>query len=164
MAAMVQLLTAASDPFARDHMQPGHFTASAFIVTADLKHILLIWHSKLHRWLQPGGHFEATDADFVAAARREVAEETGLTALHLLAAPFDLDVHVIPARKSDPAHQHFDVRCLFESPTMAGAASSDAEGLQWVALDAVDQLASDASVLRAVNRLLAMRAKRRGLA
>lgn len=51
------------------------FTASVYIVR-DGK-ILLHWHKKLGRWLQPGGHIEL-DEDPNQAAIREVKEETGL--------------------------------------------------------------------------------------
>ncbi len=157
---MLQLLARAGDPFARDHMVPGHLTASAFVVTPDFGQLLLIFHGKLRRWLQPGGHFEPADEDCVAAARREVAEETGLDDVQLVRALFDLDVHAIPAIKADPAHLHFDVRSLFVAAQRGGVAASDALGLRWVPLDEVNALESDASVMRAVRRLQLMRAGR----
>ena len=105
-------------PTSRDTFAPGHYTASAFVLSPDGRDLLLIEHAKLARWLQPGGHVDPDDADLVAAARREGAEETGLHDLELLQpAPFDLDVHVIPARKADPEHRHFDVRYLFRALT-----------------------------------------------
>jgi 8-oxo-dGTP pyrophosphatase MutT (NUDIX family) len=50
------------------------FTASVFIVR-DGK-VLLHWHKKLNKWLQPGGHIEL-DEDPNQAALREAKEETG---------------------------------------------------------------------------------------
>ena len=52
-----------AEPFARDHYQPGHFTASAFVLDPDEQAVLLIYHGKLKRWLQPGGHVEERDRD-----------------------------------------------------------------------------------------------------
>src|SRR5437762_10909961 len=46
----------------RRHMSPGHFTASAFVLSPDYDEVLLIFHKKLGRWLQPGGHVDAGDA------------------------------------------------------------------------------------------------------
>lgn len=164
------LLDAPGDPFARDHYTPGHFTASAFVLSPDGQQILLIWHSKLLRWLQPGGHFEPTDGDLLAAARRELAEEVGLVDVPL-AAPvegggyelFDVDVHVIPARPAteeraeEPEHEHFDLRLLFRAKSHLVAAGSDAVDVRWVPLADVGQiesLESDESVVRAVRKLV----------
>ena len=144
----------AGDPFARDHWDPGHFTASAFVLSPDERSILLVFHGKLHRWLQPGGHVEPGDADVLAAARREIAEETGLMDCGVVGdGLFDVDVHVIPARKSDPAHRHFDARILLRAPSFAFAAGSDALAARWVPLGEVHTVETDESVLRAVRKL-----------
>jgi hypothetical protein len=67
---------------------------------------------------------------------------------------FDVDIHDIPALGDAPPHQHFDVRFLFASPTSAVRAASDADAARWVALDAVDSVQSDASVMRAVRQIV----------
>ncbi len=36
--------------------RPGHLTGSALVVDPDDRRILLLFHAKLQRWLQPGGH------------------------------------------------------------------------------------------------------------
>lgn len=150
--------TASGDPFARDHYVPGHFTASAFVVAPEAGALLLILHAKLARWLQPGGHVDPEDRDLIEAARREVTEETGLRALHLAHdGIFDLDVHVIPARAAEPAHEHFDVRFLFRAPDRLVHAASDARAVRWVPLTKVAAIESDASVGRAVAKLIAGR-------
>jgi len=51
------------------------FTASVFIVSEGK--VLLHFHKKLRKWLQPGGHIEL-DEDPNQAAIREAKEETGL--------------------------------------------------------------------------------------
>src|SRR4051812_12468557 len=92
---MRHLAAQPGDVFSRSHFVPGHFTASAFILSPDRKALLLIHHLKLDRWLQPGGHVEADDVDVLAAARREVEKEVGLPADLPLFRPglFDLDIH-----------------------------------------------------------------------
>lgn len=152
-AAMLSLVEAA-DPFARDHWVPGHFTASAFVVSPDGQSLLLIFHEKFRRWLQPGGHVEAEDADLAATARREVEEETGVSEVDVLDGLFDVDVHDIPARRDDPAHRHFDVRVLMRARSLEFLAGSDALAARWVRLDAVPQVETDESVLRAVRKLI----------
>ncbi len=97
-----------ADPFARDHL-PGHFTGSAWLVSADGERVLLTHHRKLGLWLQLGGHADG-DTDLARVALREAEEETGLRDLVVDSAVFDLDRHAIPARGNEPEHWHYDVR------------------------------------------------------
>ena len=150
----VELAKGAGNSACRDHFVPGHFTSSGFVLPPEGEELLLIFHGKLDRWLQPGGHLEHGDADPLAGARREVAEEVGLLELELVSAGlFDVDVHEIPARRAEPAHEHFDLRFLFRARTRAVAAGSDARDVRWVAWTAVNEHESDASVMRAVEKL-----------
>ncbi len=156
---MLVLVDAPGDVFSRHHFTPGHFTASAFVLSPDASALLLILHGTLKLWLQPGGHVDPEDEDVFGAARREVMEETGVSDLRRVAlgSPLlDLDVHPIPpnAKKSEPAHEHFDVRILLQSTTWEIAAGSDAQDARWVPLREVEDAGTDDSVLRAVRRVI----------
>lgn len=151
-ARMLSLLEARA-PLSRSHFEPGHLTASAFVLSPEADAVLLIFHRKLGIWVQPGGHVEPGDLDLEAAARREVAEEVGLSLTGPAAAVFDLDIHDIPARKDEPAHQHFDVRFCLRSPTRDFATSDEVVEARWVALSEIDQVTGDESVLRAARKL-----------
>ena len=101
-----------AEPFSRAQ-ETAHFTGSAVIVDPEGRRVCLVHHAKLGRWLQPGGHADAADEGSMAlSALREAHEETGMrVSLHPSASrPFDVDVHVIPARKTEPEHRHLDVR------------------------------------------------------
>ena len=151
---MSALLEGERDPFARASFEPGHFTASSFVLSPDEQSVLLVFHRKLKRWLQPGGHVDPEDSDIVSAAQREVAEEVGLRTLeHLGRGILDVDIHPIPALANDPPHEHFDVRFLFRSPTLAARAGSDAKAVRWASLDDITTELTDASVLRAVTKI-----------
>jgi 8-oxo-dGTP pyrophosphatase MutT (NUDIX family) len=143
-------------PFDRQQFEPGHFTASAFVVHDD--YLLLIWHTKLHRWLQPGGHIDASDASPHAAARRELAEEANVADAVGDGQLFDLDIHPIPPnpKRGEPGHEHFDLRFLFHVASDTVAAGSDAGAAKWLPLDQVTADATDASVTRAVVKLRAV--------
>lgn len=145
--AMLRLLAESADPFSRHQFKPGHFTASALVVAPATQRVLLIAHPTLGLWLQPGGHIEAHDISAVEAARREVVEETGVLA-RLDPVLFDVDVHEIPARTSQPEHRHFDLRFLAlveGQPEAAGAEGVDA---RWLTHDEALRLTTDGSVRR----------------
>ena len=151
---MLSLLEQPGAAFSRSNVAPGHFTASAFVLCPERRRVLLIHHQKLGRWLQPGGHVEPTDETLLDAARREVAEETGIVAGPLLGSGiFDVDIHSIPATSKDAAHLHFDVRYAFVTEGLELAASPEVLGARWVELDAVSRLTDEESVLRCVERL-----------
>ena len=89
-------------PFDQD-AQASHVTASAFVVSA--LGVVLVRHRLLGLWVQPGGHVEPDESPH-AAACREVAEETGLLAVHT-APPLLVDVSVHPGPRG---HVHHDCR------------------------------------------------------
>jgi len=154
-ARMQKLNTGSHDAFSSNNFDPGHFTASAFVLSPDQNNLLLIFHSKLQRWLQPGGHIEDSDTDVFHAARREVLEETGVSSGEIVNGElFDLDIHTIPARKGLPAHNHYDLRVLIIAESNKLCAGTDAIDAKWVPLMEVGQIESDESVMRAVRKIL----------
>ena len=150
---MIELAELSPNPGERSQFEPGHFTASSYVLSPDSSALLLIFHGKLRRWLQPGGHFETADNSASDAAKRELSEETGVDASLLQSAPFDLDIHSIPARKMEPEHEHFDLRFVFRANSDKIAAASDALDARWVKLAEISQIESDAWVMRAAAKL-----------
>ena len=152
--AILDLLVGEGDAFARDHWTPGHVTCSAFVLHPTEPALLLIHHTALDRWLQPGGHVEPEDVDTEAAARREVAEETGVRELTVVSeGPFDLDVHAIPARGEAPGHLHHDVRWLLRAGSASLVRTGEVRDVAWVPLAELAGRGVDESVLRAVRTI-----------
>jgi len=147
-ARIVDFITTQPDAFERT-LAVGHITASAWIVDPARAHALLLHHRKLERWLQPGGHVDG-DPDVRAAALREAREETGLRTLRFATeAVYDLDVHPIPARGAEPAHEHFDIRFALEAdPREPLRGNVESVDLRWVPLGELDAYAIDDSVRR----------------
>ncbi len=134
----------------------GHLTGSALVVDPSRKASLLIHHTKLDRWLQPGGHADG-DGDLGRVALREATEETGLTGLSLVLPAIDLDIHDIPARGDEPAHLHLDVRFLVLAPPGAVANHNhEAIDAKWVTLDDAADYMADGELKRLFTKGLAM--------
>ena len=116
VARMRDLLYRSSAPFDRTSYEPGHVTASGVVLSPDRASVLLVYHRRLRRWLQPGGHIEPDDATVVAAASREVLEETGIeVAGGKIAVVVGVHVHPIPAARGEPPHWHHDVALAFRA-------------------------------------------------
>lgn len=138
-------------------LRAGHVTGSAWVVDPARSRVLLTHHRKLGRWFQLGGHSDG-DADIVAVATREAEEESGLDVTLLDPGIFDLDIHEIPARKSDPAHFHFDVRFLFVAGSERFRVSAESNRLAWVPVVDVARYTDEASMLRMQRKWLAFAA------
>lgn len=153
-------LASAPDVFERGHAI-GHFTGSAWVVSADGRRVLLTHHRKLDLWLQPGGHADG-DEDLARVALREAEEETGVPALRLEDGEiFDLDRHRIPARKTDPEHWHYDARYVVRCTADEGfIVSEESHALAWREVtDVADDPGADGSVRRMARKWLARRAR-----
>jgi 8-oxo-dGTP pyrophosphatase MutT (NUDIX family) len=131
----------------------GHVTGSAWIVDLTRTHVLLTHHGKLDKWLQLGGHADG-DSDVLRVALREASEESGIAGIRPVSpAIFDVDIHLIPARRTEPEHFHYDVRFLLEADrTVPLRMSDESKDLRWVPLASVESLTQEESVLRMVRK------------
>jgi len=139
----------------------GHLTGSAVVIDPSTQLVLLLFHAKVQRWLQPGGHADG-DGNLARVALREAEEETGIDGLRVLTPAVDLDVHVFhnakaPEPDREPDHLHLDVRHLVLAP--AGAVprgNEESEGLRWVAAGELGALELDEGTVRMVRSALAV--------
>jgi 8-oxo-dGTP pyrophosphatase MutT (NUDIX family) len=135
--------------------RPGHLTGSAFVVDAAGERFVLLFHAKLRRWLQPGGHADG-DMNLAAVALREATEETGMAGLVVDPTPLDVDVHEVRPPRED-AHLHLDVRYLVVAPPGAElAGNEESTDLLWVRWEDLAGFEVDRGLLR-----LAAAARRR---
>ncbi len=153
---ILELIRTEPDCFHR-RLLTGHITGSALIVDPDRTQALLLYHAKLLKWLQPGGHADG-NPDVLQVAIREAEEETGLTGFRpIQVTPFDLDVHPIPARGAEPAHFHYDIRYLLEAePDWKLNPNSESKALKWIPLSEISRYNTELSVTRMVDKLAAM--------
>lgn len=98
----------------------GHITASGLVISPDKK-VLVVFHNKLQKFLQPGGHIEKDDKNIIFSAMREVREETNLNNIELCSwclnnnSPIMIDTHKIPEnkQKNENEHYHHDFMFIF---------------------------------------------------
>jgi 8-oxo-dGTP pyrophosphatase MutT (NUDIX family) len=149
---VMRLLRESNAPFSRTSYDPGHVTASAIVISPDSLSILLVYHERLERWLQPGGHIEPEDPSVIAAARREVLEETGIQIVDEELPLVSVDVHEIPAARGEPEHLHHDLMFGFQLDAMV----QPAEWTQtvWCSVSQLDRYGVDGALLNGVARAL----------
>lgn len=99
----------------------GHVVASGYVYAKKERKFLLVYHRDFKKFIYPGGHIDKEDISPIQAARREVAEETGLINVQNVSnfedenVPIDIDTQKIEIneRLNLPQHYHFDYRYLF---------------------------------------------------
>jgi 8-oxo-dGTP pyrophosphatase MutT (NUDIX family) len=145
---ILELLTEHGAALADRTTMPGHLTGSALVVNHARTHVLLLFHSKLQRWLQPGGHADG-DHDLAAVALREATEETGIAGLAVLLPAVDVDIHRIPALGDMDSHLHLDLRFVVVAPDGASAIRNhESEELRWVTPQELEELSDEPGLIR----------------
>lgn len=140
------------DCFERNCFLDGHVTGSAWVLSTNYEQVLLTHHKKLERWLQLGGHSDG-ESNTLLVAKREAEEESGLAVEIASGEIFDVDVHEIPPRGTDPVHKHYDVRFLFQADDSAPLTiSNESVDLRWVPLDRLTDFTTEESVLRMMRK------------
>ena len=152
---ILALLELTAAPFSRDQFHPGHITCTAVILHPVGRQFLLMHHHRHRRWLLPGGHVEESDVTLGETARREAAEETAVR----IARPgsgrlVGMDVHAIPARKSEPLHLHHDLIFAFRAESEEFAVSEEAPEVTWCGTEDIARYQLPGSIIRAAMRAL----------
>jgi 8-oxo-dGTP pyrophosphatase MutT (NUDIX family) len=132
---------------------PGHFTGSALVVDPATRQTLLLHHTKLRKWLQPGGHADG-EANLAAVALREATEETGIEGLTVVVPAIDLDIHVVEP-PHEAAHRHLDVRFVVLAPPGAAVVPNhESTAWRWAGLEDLEGLGCDPGLRRLVAAAL----------
>lgn len=134
--------------------RPGHLTGSAFVVDPVFERVLLLFHRKLQRWLQPGGHADG-DMNLAAVALREAIEETGINDLWIVEPAVDVDIHRVDPPYEDP-HLHVDLRFVVIAPPGAvPLGNRESEDIRWVSMQELGDYGLDAGTMRLAERAFA---------
>ncbi|MEE3003185.1 MAG: NUDIX hydrolase [Pseudomonadota bacterium] len=142
-----------SDCFERS-CRIGHLTASSFLLNYEEDKALLMHHTKLGIWLQLGGHCDG-DPDVAAVALKEAREESGIEDIDFISTDiYDVDMHLVPARKKDPSHYHYDIRFLLKvtNPNLPIKKNSESLDLRWFSHDVTKLPTQQRSVTRMFDK------------
>ena len=132
---------------------PGHLTAGAVVLSADLGSVLLNLHRRAVRWFHFGGHWEPGDASLLATARREATEESGITGLRVHPEPVHLDLHQVEFCRGHDRADHLDVRYAAQAPAgVQPRVSDESLDVRWWPVDALPTLELEMHELIALAR------------
>ena len=121
-ALLLQWLESGRDIYTRENAA-AHLTASAWVVSPDRQQVLMVYHNIYHSWSWMGGHADG-DRDLLAAAMREVREESGLQEVRLVSERiYSLEILTVDGHekrgKYVSSHLHLNVTYLLEADPAA---------------------------------------------
>ena len=153
---MLEFIEAHTNCFDRE-LLVGHMTASAWLLNEDSSKALLMHHMKLDRWFQLGGHCDG-ETDLLAVAIKEAQEESGIENIVPVSTEiFDIDIHEIPARKDEPAHDHFDVRFILKVEGDEKVVQNrESKELRWIGKNKEELPTNNPSIVRMFNKWIAL--------
>lgn len=134
----------------------AHLTGSALVLDATGQRTLVMLHTKLERWLQPGGHADG-DHELAGVALKEATEETGIEGLRVRVPAVDIDIHAVDHGDHLGEHLHLDLRFVVVAPPGAvERGNHESQALRWVTLAELEELADEPSLIRLARRGFAL--------
>lgn len=115
---MLRLLHTEPDLFLRTN-KTAHMTASAWVVDKEREHVLMVYHNLYRSWSWTGGHADG-EHDLLAAAMREVREETGIKKVNpVFTNIYSLEILTVDGHVKKgiyvPPHLHLNLTFLLEA-------------------------------------------------
>ncbi len=149
---ILELLDTHGESLADRTTAAGHLTGSALVVDSTASRTLVMLHTKLDRWLQPGGHADG-DHELAGVALREATEETGIEGLRVRVPAIDIDIHAVDHGDALGEHLHLDLRFLVIAPPGAQESGNhESRALRWVDPAGLEALADEPSLVRLARR------------
>ena len=117
-AEILRRLRSGEELYGRDNAS-AHLTASAWVVSPDRTQVLMAYHNLYDSWSWLGGHADG-DRDLLAAALREVREESGLAEVRPVSpAIYSVEILTVDGHEKRGAyvssHLHLNVTYLLEA-------------------------------------------------
>lgn len=120
-AEILRRLEAGEELFTRNNPS-AHLTVSGWVVSPDRKQVLMAYHNLYDSWAWLGGHADG-EQDLLAAALREVHEESGLHARPVFSDIFSVEILPVAGHEKHgvyiPSHLHLNITFLLEADPSA---------------------------------------------
>lgn len=110
----------------------------------------------MNKWLQLGGHCDGLRDPFFVAWK-EAYEESGLGYVRPVSEDIaDIGIHGIAEHRGVPAHDHYDIRYVFEAdPSDTLRITDESSDLRWVPLADLERYSDDPDVIGLRDRVWA---------
>ena len=109
----------------------AHMTASAWVISPDRRHVVMVYHNIYDSWSWIGGHADGIE-DLCEVAMRELQEETGVAGANLVSREIlSLETITVSGHMKKgqyvPSHLHFNVTYLAEADEAEELTVNEAE-------------------------------------
>lgn len=152
----LEFIEAHGESLADRTTRAAHLTGSALVLDATGQRTLVMLHTKLNRWLQPGGHADG-DHELAGVALKEAIEETGIEGLRVRVPAVDIDIHAVDHGDHLGEHLHLDLRFVVVAPPGAvERGNHESQALRWVTPGELEELADEPSLIRLARRGFAL--------
>ena len=122
-----------------------HMTVSTFVINKERTHVLMAYHNLYNSWAWMGGHVDG-NRDFIYVAKKELAEESGVTtAIPLSDDIFSIEVlNVLSHIKKGEfisSHLHLNVTYAFECDVNVELTVAEEENSAdaWIQIDELEE-------------------------
>lgn len=156
---MLQLLKTQPDIFLREN-KIAHMTASSLLLNREHDKVLMIYHNIYHSWAWTGGHADG-DKDLLAVARREAAEETGVTDIQPVEENiFSVEILTVDGHEKRgayvPSHLHLNVTYLLEADEaeVLKVKPDENSGVKWFSLEGAIKACSEPWMIERIYKKL----------
>lgn len=137
-----------------------HFTASAVVFNEEYTKVLFINHKIYDSWGWMGGHMDGL-TDFLAVAKKEVFEESGIKKLKLVLND-PVSIEILPVwshyKNGDyiSAHQHLNVTYAFVADEKAELKMNKVEtnGVKWILIKELDNYVTEEEMLPIYKKII----------
>ena len=138
----------------------AHLTASAWVVSPDRKQVLMAYHNLYGSWAWLGGHADGQQ-DLLAAAMREVQEESGLTVVRPVTPDiFSLEILTVDGHEKHgryvSSHLHLNAAFALSAPETQPLRVKPDEnsGVRWVSVKQLEQYVTEPPMLSIYEKIL----------
>ncbi len=137
-----------------------HMTVSSFVINKERTHILMAYHNLFNSWAWMGGHADGDD-NFLHVAKKELAEESGVTtAIPLSEDIFSIEVlNVLSHEKKGEfisSHLHLNVTYVFECDMSVELTIAEEENSQvgWIHIDELERKCDEPFMMPIYNKII----------